>query len=435
MHNQASSHRLSPLRRWLWVLPIFGVIFLLPALSDLLPLSSRQSREEAVQALTTPVTGESLTIRVEGSGTVVSVDTVNLSPKTTGRLEALYVDQGDPVKAGQVLARMDIGSLQAQLTRDQAQLSQAEADYALLLAGNRQETIKRTEAQVAAARSQMELAATRLIRYRELAAQGAISQNELDQYANEARNAESNYDEVQQLLAETASGSRAEEIAAGAAAVAAAKAQVAITQTQLDDADILAPFDGVVTQTYATVGAIVTPTTTASATASATSSSILALASGLEVEVDVSEANIGQVAIGQAVEIMADAFPNQIFEGQVKRIAPEAVIENNVTTFQVIVQLLPGAEPLRSGMTVDAVFIGKTALNALMAPTVAIATEDGQLGVRVADAQGQPVFKPVTVGVTQNGKTQILSGLTAGERVFLDLPEGGRTPPSGQFRP
>ncbi|MGF1520771.1 MAG: efflux RND transporter periplasmic adaptor subunit [Leptolyngbyaceae cyanobacterium] len=425
MKNQALLKGLLPLRRWLWMLLLLGsTLLLLRLLGGLLSLSSHQSREDAVVELTTPVTQESLTIRFDGSGTVVSVDTVNLSPKTTGELEALYVEQGDTVQAGQVLAQMDTGSLQSELDQRQAQLAQAEAEYAKVLAGDRQEAIQRAEAQVEAARSQQALAATQLNRFRELAAQGAISQNELDQYINESQVAEANSNEAQEQLDELLNGSRPEDIAVAEAAVAASKAQVAMIETELDDAQIVAPFDAIVKQTYATVGAIVTPTTSASATASATSSSILALSSGLEVEVDVAEANIGQVNVGQSVEILADALPNQPFEGEVRRIAPEAVIENNVTTFQVMVELRTGLDQLRSGMTVDAIFMGDVLANALTVPTVAIATEAGELGVRVPDEAGNPVFQPITVGLTQGNKTQVLSGLEMGDRVFLDLPEG-----------
>jgi HlyD family secretion protein len=204
---------------------------------------------------------------------------------------------------------------------------------------------------------------------------------------------------------------------------------MAIVETNLAEAEIRAPFAGVVSQTYATVGAIVTPTTSASATASATSSSILALSAGLEVEVKVAEASIGRVAVGQSVEILADAYPQQTFKGRAKRIAPEALIENNVTVFQVTVELQTGLEELRSGMTVEATFIGATVPDALLVPTVAIATEDGELGVRVGDNAGNPIFQPVTVGLTQDGKTQILSGLEKGDRIFLDLPQAERRSP------
>ncbi|MEM7796191.1 MAG: efflux RND transporter periplasmic adaptor subunit, partial [Cyanobacteria bacterium P01_C01_bin.118] len=133
----------------------------------------------------------------------------------------------------------------------------------------------------------------------------------------------------------------------------------------------------------------------------------------------------------QSVEIVAEAFPNQVYTGQVQRIAPEAIIENNVTTFQVVVELLTGADQLRSGMTVDAIFIGETLTDALMVPTVAIATQDGQLGVQMPNSEGNAEFQPVTVGITQTGRTQIVQGLEAGERIFLELPPEERSGESG----
>ncbi len=388
-----------------------------------IPIVKREANQaELLESLTVPVSLEPLAIRVEGNGTVISKDTVNLSPKTTGRLADLYVQQGDLVEAGQVVARMEIGSLAAELQQRKAQLDQTEADYARILAGNRQEDILQVEARLASAQSHVDLTTNRLERFENLARQGAISQNDLDQYVNEAQNAVANFSEVEQQLKATTSGSRPEEIAAAAANVAAAQAQIQVIETELADANIHAPFAGYVTQTYATIGAIVTPTTTATATASATSSSILALSSGLEVEIDILEANIGQIQVGQSVEIVAEAFPNQVYAGRVQRIAPEAIIENNVTTFQVVVELLTGADHLRSGMTVDATFIGETLTDALMVPTVAIATQDGQLGVQMPDSKGNADFQPVTVGITQAGRTQILQGLEVGDRIFLELP-------------
>lgn len=417
-------------RRWPWLGGILSLILLLGVGVVLRhPFVPREANQaESLEALTVPVTREPLAVRVEGNGTVISKDTVNLSPKTTGRLADLYVQQGDRVEAGQVVARMEIGSLAAELQQRKAQLDQAKADYARILAGNREEDILQVEARLVAAQSQVDLTTTRLERFEDLALQGAISQNDLDQYVNEAQSAVASFDEVQQQLKATASGSRPEEIAAAAANVAAAQAQIKVIETELADANIRAPFAGYVTQTYATTGAIVTPTTTASATASATSSSILALSAGLEVEVDILEANIGQVQVGQSVEIVAEAFPNQVYTGRVQRIAPEAIIENNVTLFQVVVELLTGADQLRSGMTVDATFIGETLTDALMVPTVAIATQDGQLGVQIPDSQGNADFQPVTVGITQTGKTQILQGLEAGDRVFLELPPEKQRP-------
>ncbi|MEO1446119.1 MAG: efflux RND transporter periplasmic adaptor subunit [Cyanobacteria bacterium J06635_11] len=420
-------------RRWPW---IGGLLLLLVILMGGVALRRSggliarrdTSQAELLDSLMVPVTRETLEIRVEGSGTVISKDTVNLSPKTTGRVAALSVQQGDLVQAGQVVARMEVGSLAAEQQQRKAQLAQAEAEHAKILAGNREEDILQGEARLVAAQSQVNLTTARLGRFEALARRGAIAQNDLDQYVNEAQSAVANFEEVQQQLKATTNGSRPEDIAAAAANVAAAQAHIEVIETELADANIYAPFAGKVTQTYATVGAIVTPTTTASATASATSSSILALSAGLEVEVDILEANIGQIQVGQSVEIVAESFPNQVQTGRVQRIAPEAIIENNVTTFQVVVELLTGADRLRSGMTVDAVFRGEALAEALMVPTVAIATQDGQLGVQVPNSEGHAEFQPVTVGISQAGSTQIVQGLEAGDRIFLELPPEARRP-------
>jgi HlyD family secretion protein len=208
------------------------------------------------------------------------------------------------------------------------------------------------------------------------------------------------------------------------AAVKAAEAQVASAQVQLQDSIIRAPFSGIVTQKYATEGAFVTPTTSASSTASATSTSIVALAKGLEVLANVPEADVGQIQPGQPVEIVADAFPDRVFRGGVQLVAPEAVIEQNVTSFEVRVALAPEAqEALRSGMNVDLTFLGEQLSNALVVPTVAIVTQDGETGVMVPNADDEPTFQPVTIGPTVQDQTQILEGLNPGQRVFIDLPE------------
>ncbi|MEL7054559.1 MAG: efflux RND transporter periplasmic adaptor subunit, partial [Cyanobacteria bacterium J06588_5] len=83
-----------------------------------------------------------------------------------------------------------------------------------------------------------------------------------------------------------------------------------------------------------------------------------------------------------------------------------------------------------------ATFIGETLTEALMVPTVAIATQDGQLGVQIPDSEGNADFQAVTIGLTQAGKTQILQGLEAGDRIFLELPpERQRSAGSGLLSP
>jgi HlyD family secretion protein len=264
-----------------------------------------------------------------------------------------------------------------------------------------------------------------------LAVDGAISRDRLDEVLNEERNAQANLDQAKagldntlQQLKQQQNGPRVQEIAQAKAQVAAAQGRLRAVQTQLDNTLIRAPFAGIITQKYATEGAFVTPTTSASSTSSATSTSIVALANGLEILAKVPEVDIGQIKLGQEVEIRADAYPDQVFKGKVRLIAPEAVVEQNVTSFQVRVSIVSGKEKLRSGMNVDLTFLGKRMNQALMVPTVAIVTNKGQTGVLVPGRNNQPRFQTVTIGPTIGNQTQVLEGLKDGEPVFVELPEG-----------
>lgn len=390
----------------------------------------RQPRQRQ-KALTVPVKTQDLSVRISASGTAIPLQEVNLSPKTSGRLAQLYVDQGDRVEQGQILARMDDREIQAALDQATANLAQAEARLALIRAGSRTEEIAQAQAQVDSAQSQAKLARERSKRYQNLADQGAISRDKLDEYLTNERDAQAILQQAQRKVEQLKNGSRPEEIAEIQAQVAQAKAQLRAAQIQAADAVIRAPFSGTITQKYANVGSFVTPTTAASATSSATSTSIVAIASNLEILAKVPERDVGQIRLGQKVEIRVDAFPGQKFQGKVRLVAPAAVVEQNVTSFQVRITLQTGQNQLRSGMNVDLTFVGESLKNALVVPTVAIVNQKGKVGVLIPDAKQQPEFKPVTIGSSLGDQTQIVEGLKAGEPVFVYLPKVPQSNRSG----
>ena len=396
-----------------------------------------------INALTVPVQEKNLTVRITESGTVVPLQTVNLSPKTAGRIAQLYVEQGDTVKSGQVIARMESRDVQAQRVQAKANLAQTQARLKELQVGNRPEEIAQAQAnvvqnqaQVADAQARLNLAHARVVRNEGLAAEGAISRDQLDAVLNEERSAranlertEANRQDAQQRLQLLRKGTRPEQIAQAAAAVTEARGRLQGIEVQQEDTLVRAPFSGVVTQKYATVGAFVTPTTTASSTSSATSTSIVAVANGLEVLAKVPEVDLSQIKLGQSVEIVADAYPDKTFLGQVRLIAPEAVVQQDVTSFEVRVAIKTGRELLRSRMNVDATFLGKQLNHALVIPTVAVVTQQGQTGILVPDQNGKAHFRPVTLGSSIGNQTQILKGVKPGERIFVDLPKELETKP------
>jgi len=377
-----------------------------------------------IAELTVPVQAKNLTLKITASGTVQPVQNVNISPKQAGRLTALYVDQGARVEQGQILARMDNTDLEAQLIQFRGNLEQARAQLALARAGNRLQDIEQAKAQVESASSKVLLTSQRVKSNQNLYQQGAISQDKFDELLSDDRSARANLRQLQQNLSAVNSGSRPEEIAQRQAAVTTALGQLKAIEVQVENTIIRAPFSGVVTQRYATVGAFVTPTTSASSTASATSASIVAISKGLQILAKVPEVDVGQIKLGQLVEIVADAYPSQVFKGRVSLIAPEAVVENNVTSFQVRVDIVTGLDKLRSGMNVDVTFLAGQLQNALVVPTVAIVTQNGKTGVLLPDANNtKTTFNPVTIGSTIGNQIQILQGVQEGERVFVNLPK------------
>jgi HlyD family secretion protein len=370
------------------------------------------------------VTRKTLKTTITAAGAVRPVKTVNISPKTSGRLARLFVEQGDRVVKGQVLAEMDRSDLEGRLQEVEGTIAQAKARLDRLREGTRTEQVGQAQARLESLKVGLTLSKSRYKRNQELFATGAISQDALDAARVAYEQAQAQVRESSKNLEELKRGPRRQEISEAQAQVQQAQGQRAVIQSQLNDTILRAPFAGVVTQRYATEGAIVTPTTTASTTASATSSSIVTLAGTLEVLADVPEAEIGAILPEQKVEVRSEAFPEQVFAGVVRLISPEAVVVQNVTSFQVRVRLLPQSK-LRSGMNVTALFVGRSILNALAVPTVAIVTGQGKTGVLIPSTDPEkPKFVPVTIGPTSGQETQIIQGMTEGQKVYLDLPKG-----------
>ena len=438
-------------------------------------LVNQGTNKEDITQLTVPVAAQNVTLRITASGKVVPVQSVNISPKNPGVLSQLYVEQGDRIQQGQILARMDSAGIEAQrsqyranLAQSQAQLAaakagsrpqeiaqararlaQSQAQLAAAKAGNRPQEIAQSQSQVDAAQARVNYTSEQVKRYEYLYKEGAEKKQLLDQAISDDKSARANLEEAKKRFSLVQSGTRSEEIdqrqaavneARAAlvlledgtrseeivqrqAAVASAEAQLKGVQVQLEDTIIRAPLSGIVTQKYAEPGAFVTPTTSASTSASATSSSIVAVARGLEILAQVPEADLGRIKQGQQVEIVADAYPDQVFKGHVRLIAPEAVVEQGVTSFQVRVALDTGIDKLRSGLNVDLTFLGDRVNNALVLPTVSIVTEKGKTGVLVPDAKNKPQFREVTVGAQIQNQTQILGGVKEGDRIFVNPPK------------
>jgi HlyD family secretion protein len=356
-------------RKRLWAGLIAGAIVICGS-SVLISHRRNTNQQRSLDSFTVLAGEGSLPGVITASGELEAFRKVNVSPKRQGVLEKLFVEEGQTVQAAQALALMDSGDLDDRLDELRAQLRSAQAQL-----NRSQSELQRREA---------------LIR------QGGIS---MDDY----NSAKSSY-----LVDQ--------------AAVEAARQRLEARLKERSDLSVRAPFTGVVTARFADPGAFVTPTTSASASAGASSSSIVELAQGLEAVAKVPESDIGRIQVGQSASVRVDAFPDRRFPARVRQIAPRAEKLNNVTSFEVKLQLIDPPPELRIGMTADIDFNTGTLAARTLIPTVAVVTEQGKPGVLLVGPGNQPTFQAVTLGASSGKDTQILEGLKPGTRVFIDLP-------------
>ncbi len=190
------------------------------------------------------------------------------------------------------------------------------------IAGNRSQDIAQAEAQLANDKAALRQAEEVLRQNQSLYTSGALARRDLDTSRATRDQAAAQVAKSQQALDLQRAGSRVEDVASARGQLLTAQGQLETIQAQINDTIIRAPFSGVVTQKYADPGSFVTPTTSASTVASGTSSSILALAATNQVNVNVAEANISQIKLGQPVKIEVDSYPGKIFTGRLFRLLP-----------------------------------------------------------------------------------------------------------------
>ena len=234
--------------------------------------------------------------QLTASGYVVAQRRAAVSSKATGRLLELRVREGSTVKSGDLIARLDASDVAAAVQSAQAGVAQA-------LAGLRQ-----AEAAVAQTRVEQANADAELQRAQGLQAQGYISAQGIDAARRRADAARAGV-----VSAQAAVGS-------AQAAQALAAAQLKAQTVNRDNTEIRAPFDGVVLVKNANVGDMITPFSSAAGSQGAVVT--MADMGTLEVEADVSEANVGKVRVDQPVEVTLDALPELRFAGSVARIVP-----------------------------------------------------------------------------------------------------------------
>ena len=244
----------------------------------------------------------------------VDVREVNLAFRTGGEIADIAVEEGQRVKKGQVLARIDLDQLNNRLSEANAQIGVAEANLAKLSNGSRPQELAQAQARNSAAQAELARAQAEYDRRKELVESGAISRTLWDQTAAQLSRAQSLATEASQGLSLVRQGPRAEDISAARAQLGSAQAMRSTIRTDIGNAALLAPSDGVIMTRAQEPGGVVQPGQTVLS---------LAIDRPMRLRGWIGEPDLWRVSPGMAVEVSADGNP-RTYKGTIGSISPRA---------------------------------------------------------------------------------------------------------------
>lgn len=390
---------------------------------------------------------------VAATGKVVPNFEVEIKAKASGKIIRLPYDVSDYVSKGTLLVQLDPIDESRNVSQSADSLSGLESKTVqsqvnLRVAQQKLSTdIARAKADLRAAQAKAKDAHAKAQRLKTLVDQRYISQEEAETGRTTEAQASTDFQNAQIRLQELATQQLALQAQAQDVQFAHAQAsaqQVALAQSQqrLAETKLYAPISGVVTSRLGQIGNIVASGVTN--VGGGTAIMTMADLSHIYVLASVDESDIGQVREGQLVNITADSFANQKFQGKVVRIAPEGVDESNVVTFEVKIEVISAnSHLLKPAMTTNVEIVVAEKPNALKVPEDAVQTgRKGGHFVMVKNADGQLTRKRVTIGLDNGTDVEIIQGLSAGENVVTgqsqtrsrwrkDQPQGQGSPGGG----
>lgn len=358
---------------------------------------------------TATVTRGTVRATVSASGTVISPRTVGANFTTGGTVTEISVRPGDHVKEGEVLARIDPSSAQADVRSAEASLSSA---YAGL-----------TSSQASLSSAYASLAEVK---------HGDPTRSQLAQAEAQVVSARS-------------------QVAQSEAGIESARSQVDQAREALDGTLLRAPIEGTVVSISGSVGESAssggtssTSATSSSSTQTASSNSSSSSSSGtsgfvvisdldrLELEAYFSETDTAHLKVGQRASVTLNAFPDASMSGRVVAIDEVSTTVNQVVDYGVTIKLHGQPKGIRVGQTADVVVVTGRARDVLLVPTSVVQTSGGQDTVTVL-RDGKQVSTAVEVGLTGDQTTQIVSGLSEGDVVVIPSATSSSGFPGGGF--
>jgi HlyD family secretion protein len=418
------------------------------------------SKKGLVTVQTGNVVRQDLTSIVTASGEIKPKNYINIGANAQGELKEILVKEGDRVRKGQLLARIENVQPEADVDAQKATLNSAEADSAASEAGLKaaDENIRTMEAQIDKDKADLERTRADFDRSEALYKEHLLAKQdyELKKFTYEAEASTVRQSEVRLVQARAQREQSLAQLASAQKRIAQYRAVLVRFNDILQKHNAFAPLDGVVTNLPVRVGETVVPGIQNSA-----ASTIMTIAdmSLITAEVKVDETDIVNVKLDQAVDITIDAVPNKTFKGHVIEIGNTAILRSTgvaasqsaissqeAKDFKVVVAMDNPPDEIRPGLSCTAKITTATRKNVLTIPIQALTVrQKGQLEPKPANgkaaqaatkldpvaekakkeelqgvfvvAGGKATFKKVETGITGATDIEVLSGLNEGDQI------------------
>ena len=344
---------------------------------------------------------------VHGDGALFPRDQAGLMPKIAAPVQRFYVNRGDHVKQGQLLAVLENRDLIDAASESKGAVEQAESNFRTTEVSTVPDSVVKAQTDMESAREARDNAKAVLDSRQQLFKQSAIAGRSVDDSRVAYAQAESQYRAAEEHL-KTLQSVKQDQIKGAAAQVASAKAHHDSQEAQVAYSRILSPISGIVSDRPLNAGEMATP--------GAPLITIVDI-SRVIARIDVPQAEASSVKVGQTAILTRPDSKDEV-EGKVTVVSPAA--DPNSTTVQVWIQIENPGERLKPGTAIHAAIATEIYKAATVVPAAAILPgEEGGTAVLTVSSDSIAHKRTVTVGVREGNQVQILSGANPGEEVVV----------------
>lgn len=363
-----------------------------------------QQQQQVVDVTTAPAITRQLPRFLEATGSLAADEQTDVAPAVAGKVVAIGVDLGTWVERGTMLVRLDDRDARIRLEQAQAQVAQAQASVRQSEAriGLRpgQSFDATRVAEVGSARVALELAEKQLRRFERLIESGDVSRSSYDQQKAQRDQLREQYE-----AALTQARQNYAAVQTARAAVDAAQTQITQARKAINDAVVVAPISGYVSDRPAALGEYVT-----------TSSKVATIVrtNPLRAQMDIPEQSVSTIQVGQSVSVSVSAYPDRNFSGMIHHISPSVTPNSRTMTVEAKVDNPGGL--LKPGQFVTVRILQPQSDPAVLVPARAVRTESGVSRVFVIK-DGRAEQRLVQMGQPEGDLVEIRTGIAADEQV------------------